>query len=300
MKYKKERVILSDVLPYEMPIIFSNRHFYRFLITYGIEFRDNTILWNPQQRKFSNTDKAILPTLIELLFGCKKGSFDPTQNKIVLNNRDTWRTPFIYKIKHKENDFRELAVIHPKHQLEIVDLYEQYKELILYYTSLSRFSIRKPDNIAKYVYYKDKLHRQIKGDHYDSIESYLNEYENLKTYFTYKKYTNIYRFYEDYRYQRAEKKYNYLLKFDISKCFDSIYTHSLVWAILGKSIVKDHVSKSQSTFAGKFDKFMQSINYGETNGILIGPEFSRIFAELIFQKIDQTVELKLAQQKIYI
>ena len=108
---------------------------------------------------------------------------------------------------------------------------------------------------------------------------------------------NIYRFYEDYRYQRAEKKYNYLLKFDISKCFDSIYTHSLVWAILGKSIVKDHVSKSQSTFAGKFDKFMQSINYGETNGILIGPEFSRIFAELIFQKIDQTVELKLAQQK---
>lgn len=297
LKYKKERVILSDVLPYEMPIIFSNRHFYRFLITYGIEFRDNTILWNPQQRKFSNTDKAILPTLIELLFGCKKGSFDPTQNKIVLNNRDTWRTPFIYKIKHKENDFRELAVIHPKHQLEIVDLYEQYKELILYYTSLSRFSIRKPDNIAKYVYYKDKLHRQIKGDHYDSIESYLNEYENLKTYFTYKKYTNIYRFYEDYRYQRAEKKYNYLLKFDISKCFDSIYTHSLVWAILGKSIVKDHVSKSQSTFAGKFDKFMQSINYGETNGILIGPEFSRIFAELIFQKIDQTVELKLAQQK---
>jgi hypothetical protein len=298
LKYKKERVVLSDVLPYEMPIIFSNRHFYQFLQNYGIEYRDNAILWNPHKRKYSNEDQKALPIIIELLFGCKRGSFDATQNKITLGKDDTWRTPFIYKINHKINDFRELAVIHPKHQLEIIDIYERYKELILYYSSLSRFSIRKPDNIAKYVYYKDKLHRQIKGDHYDSIESYLNEYENLKTFFTYKKYTNIYRFYEDYRYQRAEKKYNHLLKFDISKCFDSIYTHSLAWALLGKSIVKDNLGWSQQTFAGEFDKFMQSINYGETNGILIGPEFSRIFAELIFQKIDQTVELKLAEKDI--
>lgn len=299
LKYKKERAILSDVLPYEMPIIFSNRHFYKFLLNYGIEYRDNCIYWNKTKKKYSESEKRILPTILELLFGCKNGAYDINSNRIALEN-ESWRTPFIYKINHKENDFRELAVIHPKHQLEIVALYERYRELILYYSSLSRYSIRKPDNIAKYVYYKDKLHRQIKGDKYDSIESYLNEYENLKTYFTYKKYTNIYRFYEDYRYQRAEKKYNQLLKFDISKCFDSIYTHSLVWAILGKDIVKDNLKISADTFAGRFDKFMQSINYGETNGILIGPEFSRIFAELIFQKIDKTVEHKLISHKIYL
>lgn len=299
LKYKKERVILSDVLPYEIPIIFSNRHFYQFLLNHEIEYRDNHVLWDSGKRKYSDADKAILPILIELIFGCKRGSFNVDNNKMALGDA-AWRTPFIYKINHKENDFRELAVIHPKHQLEIIDFYERYKELMLYYCSLSRFSIRKPDNIAKYVYYKDKLHRQVKGDHYDSIESYLNEYENLKTFFTYKKYTNIYRFYEDYRYQRAEKKYNHLLKFDVSKCFDSIYTHSLVWAVLGKSIVKDNLRLSEKTFAGEFDKFMQSINYGETNGILIGPEFSRIFAELIFQNIDQTVELKLAEQGIHL
>lgn len=36
LKYKKERVLFSDVLPYELPFIFSNRYFYRFLVKNGI------------------------------------------------------------------------------------------------------------------------------------------------------------------------------------------------------------------------------------------------------------------------
>ena len=35
------------------------------------------------------------------------------------------------------------------------------------------------------------------------------------------------------------------------------------------------------------------MNYNETNGIIIGPEFSRIFAELILQRIDKNVEKEL-------
>ena len=31
LSYSKERVLFSDVLPYECPIIFSNRYLYRFL-----------------------------------------------------------------------------------------------------------------------------------------------------------------------------------------------------------------------------------------------------------------------------
>jgi len=41
---------------------------------------------------------------------------------------------------------------------------------------------------------------------------------------------------------------------------------------------------------------MQSANYGETNGIIIGPEFSRIFAELILQQIDKSVESDLRKE----
>jgi hypothetical protein len=38
---------------------------------------------------------------------------------------------------------------------------------------------------------------------------------------------------------------------------------------------------------------MQAANYNETSGIIIGPEISRIFAEIIFQKIDADIEKHL-------
>jgi hypothetical protein len=43
---------------------------------------------------------------------------------------------------------------------------------------------------------------------------------------------------------------------------------------------------------------MQNLNYGETNGIVIGPEFSRLFAELILQRIDLNVFRNLKKEKI--
>ena len=36
LRYKKERVVFSDVLPYELPLIFSNRYFYKFLVRNGV------------------------------------------------------------------------------------------------------------------------------------------------------------------------------------------------------------------------------------------------------------------------
>lgn len=32
LKYKKERCILSDTLPFEVPIIFNNKNFYDFIL----------------------------------------------------------------------------------------------------------------------------------------------------------------------------------------------------------------------------------------------------------------------------
>ena len=47
-----------------------------------------------------------------------------------------------------------------------------------------------------------------------------------------------------------------------------------------------------------FDNLMQSVNARETNGIVIGPEFSRIFAEIILQYIDQKVEQELLKKNL--
>lgn len=282
IKYPKERAILSDVLPYEIPITFSNRYFYRFLIDNEIEFKSSTIKY---KTSFKDDNLDAFKEILKILFATD------------LNNPNFRKIPFTYRVSHKEKDFRELAIIHPINQLELIEFYDQYKESIIYSCSLSNYSIRKPDNVAKFTFFNDRLHQSNKGDSSDFLELSGKEYENLKTFFSYSKYTNIYQFFEHYRYQRAEKKYNHLFKFDISKCFDSIYTHSISWAVLGLDVVKENVLSSKNTFSGKFDKFLQYANYGETNGILIGPEFSRIFAEIILQKIDITLEDKLKKNE---
>jgi Reverse transcriptase (RNA-dependent DNA polymerase) len=84
------------------------------------------------------------------------------------------------------------------------------------------------------------------------------------------------------------------VQIDVSKCFDSIYTHSLPWAVLGKDQTKFSLKKSLSTFGGRFDALMQGLNNRETNGIVIGPEFSRVFAEIILQSVDDELIKQLA------
>lgn len=131
------------------------------------------------------------------------------------------------------------------------------------------------------------------------VELFFNEYENLKTYFSYEKYANIYKFYEDYRYQRAEKKFKYLVKFDLQSCFDSIYTHTISWATAGGADKVKVLPGYHGSWVGDaFDNLMQSVNARETNGIVIGPEFSRIFAEIILQYIDQKVEQELLEKNL--
>jgi len=300
LKYSKERVILSDTLPYETPLTFSNRHFYGFLYKQKISFskkgKIEKIFWETSNNRSNNvTTEKIIKIIFDL-------SNQNINNSIELDNKksECRKIPFVYKITHKQNDFRELTIPHPKSQIELITFYERYKELILYYSNQSPFSIRKPSTIAKFVFSNDNIHKRNLGDDDEIIESTTKEYENLKTFFTYKKYSNIYKFYEDYTYHRAEKKYNKMFKFDIAKCFDSIYTHSIVWALYNKELTKDNIGCSASTFSGEFDTFMQNANYGETNGIIIGPEFSRIFAELILQQIDKSIELELRNEEVFL
>jgi len=293
IRNKKERVLLSDVLPYEVPVTFSNKSFYDFLIENDIELKDNTITWSG--------DAPALKSIIKLIFGLTDENKvkNETENKIEISYQAITTQPFGFKISHKNIDFRELTIIHPLNQLSLITFYDKYKALILYYSGISKFSLRKPFKIAKFTYHKDKTHfENLAHDHeHKTVEEFNKEYENLKTFFVYKSISNIYKFYESYRYQRCEKKYDYMFKFDISKCFDSIYTHSISWALLNNEMVKDQISKDKKnkSFSDAFDKFIRSANYGETNGIVIGPEFSRIFTELILQQIDKTVLINLKE-----
>jgi len=116
---KKERVVLSDVLPFELPITFSNRHFYNFLTKNEVVVSDKTISWGNPDPSFE--------VIIKLLFGFDKGKH--VDNRQIKIKQGEFKTiPFNYKISHKDKDFRELTMIHPKNQLAVIEFYDKYRE----------------------------------------------------------------------------------------------------------------------------------------------------------------------------
>lgn len=80
----------------------------------------------------------------------------------------------------------------------------------------------------------------------------------------------------------------YLIKADISRCFPSIYTHSIEWAALTKKVAKiRHNNKSvKQHWSSLLDASLMATTYGETHGILIGPHSSNLISEIILTAID--------------
>ncbi len=300
LTHPKIRSILTDMLPFEVPPTFSNRGFYSFVLRNGIEIAGSYLRWT------SDTDA--LDSTMALLFGIERGTNvtvtqvtewgqSKTRRSVHLKHCEMSTIPFNFRIAHGI-DGRVLTVAHPRNQLNVADFYWRYSSLIIYYSSQSEFSIRRPVSISRFVYFNDHLHKQKLDSSGLGIEMADREYEQLGSYFVYRKYRNIHRFFESYKYHRCEKKYAAMVQVDVNKCFDSIYTHSATWATIGKSQAKFDIAKSNTTFAGQFDGLMQNLNQKETNGIIIGPEFSRIFAEIILQSIDGEVVRRLAELRL--
>ena len=303
LKHPELRSILTDILPFEVPPTFSNRGLYRFFTKHKIEIEEDNLTWT--------ADGKHLDAVMCILFGLDRKAVSITEEnvtewgrtrakksvKLGRNSRQT--IPFNFSISHNR-DSRTLSVIHPRNQLAVANFYSSFSALILYYSSLSEFSIRRPVSVARASYFNDRVHENRRSTTGDGVEEEGKEYEQLGSYFVYKKYSNIHRFFESYHYHRCEKKYESMLQMDIRKCFDSIYTHSCSWAILGKDTTKLNLKLKQShwTLGGRFDALMRHMNHNETNGIVIGPEFSRIFAEIILQAIDVQVINSLAGPNI--
>lgn len=295
LTHRKQRAVLTDMLPFEVPPTFSNRGYFRFLRDNSIEIEKGQLRWI--------CDTADLDQTLRILFGIAPNTVIVTEvvtewgkqktRRSVPVSKCEWATiPFNFRVAHNL-DGRTLSVVHPRNQVAVASFYATHSALITYHASVSEFSIRRPVSVSRYAYFKDKLHEE-RLDAVAGVEEEGREYEQLGSYFVYKKYRNIHRFFESYKYHRCEKKYDAMVQIDVSKCFDSIYTHSLPWAVLGKDQTKFCLEESKQTFGGKFDALMQNLNHKETNGIVIGPEFSRIFAEIILQSVDMELITKLA------
>lgn len=286
------------MLPFEVPPTFTNSGFFAFLRDHRVEIDDGYLRWKD--------GGPALELVVRLLFGVsastqmttetiKAWGASQTRCKIPVSKCRMDTKPFNFRVAHKMEG-RVLSVVHPRNQVSVANFYASHSATILYSTSLSAFSIRYPVSVSRFAFFKDKLHDLRLESVSAGVEEEEHEYEQLGSYFVYRKYRNIHRFFESYKYHRCEKKYGAMIHIDISKCFDSIYTHSLLWAVIGKSQTKFRIEDSKTTFGGKFDVLMQRLNQNETNGIVIGPEFSRIFAEIILQSADVELEAALAER----
>jgi hypothetical protein len=181
-------------------------------------------------------------------------------------------------------------------QLRFVDFYAKWDGYILNQCSKSEFSLRHPVHVGS-VYYESHLKEDDPplGDDAGDLAPYMDTEQrtHASTYFFYARYNQIWKFFDSTEFRRIEQDYRSLLRLDVSKCFPSIYTHSISWAVRSKAFAKKNIKTI--TFDGSFDELMQGANWSETNGILIGPEVSRIFAEVILQQIDADVKVELVK-----
>lgn len=83
-------------------------------------------------------------------------------------------------------------------------------------------------------------------------------------------------------------KSRFLAIADISKCFPSIYSHAIPWALVGKRTAKLNKTK-KSLWYNKIDSRVRNVKFAETNGVLIGPHASNLISEIILTNVDHAM-----------
>lgn len=106
---------------------------------------------------------------------------------------------------------------------------------------------------------------------------------------------------------RASLGYKIQLKIDITNCYNSLYTHSITWAVCGKEQAKQffrtsepEAMKQMYEMGDSLDCFTRQLKNNETNGIIVGPYTSRIVSELILSRIDRCMREKGFKFKRYV
>ncbi|AWF82008.1 hypothetical protein BTJ40_14880 [Microbulbifer sp. A4B17] len=266
-KKDRFRPLITETTPYETPLIFSNDGFYE-----NIKVAD---------KGDCSFHKDIVLAFFE--GDCSRAS---TQ-------------PYMYKINKSSESLRTLSLVHPISQKAYSDFYIQYDRLILHFCHDSRTSIRSPRKVGNTFFIKNKQDEfnKYRRDSVDFLaDDILSKY--VGSYFAYSGYDRLYKFIKSSEYLGLERKFPFLIAMDITNCFGSIYTHSISWATKSKEFAKKF--RQNYMFGCSFDSLIQKSNYDETNGIPIGAEISRIFAEVILEDVDRSVVSCLQDRGIFL
>jgi hypothetical protein len=258
--------LLTDLLPYEKGNHYTHRYFYEYL--------------QGNKKKFNHLIKLI------------------SKEKEFFNSK--WHSaPLKFNISKKEESFREISLINPFGLIEalsFIDIFEN--DILNIIHNKNSFSARKPNRVNKLTYKKDK-NQTVYYSNEKSKEQLLISLEASGTFFKHSPFKNINQLINHRSFIYLRDKYDFLMKLDIQDCYPSIYTHSYKWLVSNKIYDSKKLSNSNSIYKN-IDSFLQNINGSKTNGILVGPEISRLLAEFLFIHLDQMLTMNLSEEKLFI
>ncbi len=92
----------------------------------------------------------------------------------------------------------------------------------------------------------------------------------------------------------SSMSFKWLATTDLTDCYGSLYTHTIPWAIKGQEYSKNN--RSKKLFENKIDSVIQSMNFGQTNGIPQGSVLMDFIAELVLGYSDLLLSEKLKKR----
>lgn len=267
LKFRKRNkldIILTDSRPVELPKNYSLVPFYNYL----------------------NSSKQML----------WMSSYVKNELRASDNEGDLWgakwhAVPLKYHIYKNRFEMREMSLISPLSMIELPLFIEAFEKQLLLFSSAEGFSVRKHTINDRLQYVEVTSGKGVK---YYSAEKSIESSGHFYSIYPYKYISQFQN--SDYWYQ-LNREYKYFGKIDYSKCFDSIYSHTYTWLITKNSVDGKNYGKYQY-FLNMCDKLMQNFNGSVTNGIVVGPEFSRTMMEILAQNIDNQVKSKLLKEGI--
>lgn len=95
---------------------------------------------------------------------------------------------------------------------------------------------------------------------------------------------------DDFRVDLASRSETFIIA-DIRSFFHSIYTHSIPWSIYGKPWAKKN--RKVIEYGNSLDLLCRNAQDGQTIGLPVGPDTSRLLAEIVASAIDTKLRIKL-------
>ncbi|MBR8645143.1 RNA-directed DNA polymerase [[Brevibacterium] frigoritolerans] len=97
-------------------------------------------------------------------------------------------------------------------------------------------------------------------------------------------------FYKD-KIKREENRIGkkHIFKTDIQNFYPTIYTHSIPWILVGKSVAKSNKNNNKEYY-NQLDSLIQRCQRGETHGLPTGSFASRLIAEIYMCQLDERLK----------